>query len=80
MLRLQSNRAGRDDVVDDHFIVLDHDPVDHQPQDLLLRLEGWLLSMSRKLWVRFFYCFENVHREVALQRPLLAAPQHYLRR
>src|SRR5215217_3804320 len=35
-------------------------------------------SMSRKLWVRLFHCFEGVHREVALQRPLLAAPQCYL--
>ena len=39
-------------------------------------VHGYLLkhSMSRMLWVRFFYCFEGVHREVALQRPLLAAP------
>jgi len=29
--RLQSNRAGRNDVVNYHFVVLDHDPVDHQP-------------------------------------------------
>ncbi|MDP9456960.1 MAG: hypothetical protein M3Q60_14545 [Actinomycetota bacterium] len=36
---MQSNRAGRDDVVDDHFVVLDHNPVDHQAQDLLPRLE-----------------------------------------
>jgi hypothetical protein len=34
--------------------------------------------MSRKLWVRLFHCFEGIHREVALQRPLLAAPQCYL--
>ena len=31
MLCLQSNRAGRNDMVDDHFIVFDNDPVDHQP-------------------------------------------------
>jgi hypothetical protein len=37
------------------------------------------LSMSRKLWVRFLCYLEGVHREVALQRPLLAAPQGYLR-
>ncbi len=37
-------------------------------------------SMSRKLWVWFSYCFEGVHREIALERPLLAAPQGYLRR
>ncbi len=36
--------------------------------------------MSRMLWVWFSYCFEGVHREVALQRPLLAGPQGYLRR
>src|SRR5215210_4509598 len=36
--------------------------------------------MSRKLWVWFSHCFEGVHREVALQRPLLTAPQGYLRR
>src|SRR5215210_6168424 len=35
--------------------------------------------MSGKLWVRFL-CFESVHREVASERPLLAAPQRYLRR
>src|SRR5215213_3866303 len=39
---------------------------------------GFYSSMSRKLWVRLFHCFEGVHREVALQRPLLAAPQCYL--
>src|SRR5215210_2856619 len=32
------------------------------------------------LWVWFSYCFEGGHREVAFQRPLLAAPQCYLRR
>src|SRR5215211_6456870 len=36
-------------------------------------------SMSRKLWVWFTYRFEDVHREVAPERPLLAAPQGYLR-
>src|SRR5215218_6548557 len=36
-------------------------------------------SMSRKLWVRFFHCLEGIHREVTFQRPLLAAPQGYLR-
>src|SRR3712207_1175446 len=35
--------------------------------------------MSRMLWVWVFRCLEGVHREVALQRPLLAAPQGYLR-
>src|SRR5215213_9422593 len=35
--------------------------------------------MSRKLWVGFLYCFESVHREVTSERPLLAAPQGYLR-
>src|SRR5215213_1264844 len=35
--------------------------------------------MSRKLWVGFLYCFESVHREVTPERPLLAAPQGYLR-
>ncbi len=29
--------------------------------------------MSRKLWVWFLHCLKGVHREVALQRPLLAA-------
>src|SRR5215211_7057671 len=38
-----------------------------------------LESMSRKLWVRFFHCLEGIHREVTFQRPLLAAPQGYLR-
>jgi hypothetical protein len=28
-------------------------------------------SMSRILWVWFSHCFEGVHREVALQHPLL---------
>src|SRR3712207_1161543 len=37
------------------------------------------MSMSRMLWVWAFRCLEGVHREVALQRPLLAAPQGYLR-
>ncbi len=37
------------------------------------------LSMSRKLWVRFLCFFQGVHRKIALQRPLLAAPQDYLR-
>ncbi len=37
-------------------------------------------SMSGKLWVWVFYCFESIHRKVAFQRPLLAAPQGYLRR
>src|SRR3712207_8824974 len=36
--------------------------------------------MSRMLWGRVLRCFEGVHREVAFQRPLLAAPQGYLRR
>src|SRR5829696_3765205 len=36
------------------------------------------MSMSRKLWVRVFHCFEGVHLEVALQSPLLAPPQRYL--
>src|ERR671916_3288328 len=42
---------------------------------------GWaqLTSMSRMLWVWVFRRLEGVHREVALQRPLLAAPQGYLR-
>jgi hypothetical protein len=31
-------------------------------------------SMSRKLWVWFLCLFEGIHRQVALQRPLLAAP------
>src|SRR5215213_4781440 len=35
--------------------------------------------MSRMLWVWVFRCLEGVHREIALQRPLLAAPQGYLR-
>src|SRR5215211_2427404 len=39
-------------------------------------IERW--SMSRMLWVWFSYCFEGVHREVASERPLLAAPQSYL--
>jgi len=47
MFRLQSNQAGRDDVVDDHFVVLDHDPVYHQPQDLLLRLERRIFEGTR---------------------------------
>src|SRR5215216_1511395 len=34
--------------------------------------------MSRKLWLRLFHCFEGVYREVALQHPLLGAPQRYL--
>src|SRR5215207_8424647 len=42
--RLQSNRTGRNDVVNYHSRILDHDPVDHQPQDLLLRLEGGVLQ------------------------------------
>src|SRR3712207_3611860 len=38
------------------------------------------LSTSRKVWVGFFGRFEGVlYNEVALQRPLLAAPQSYLR-
>src|SRR5215212_5034048 len=32
-----------------------------------------------QLWVWVFRCLEGVHREVALQRPLFAAPQGYLR-
>jgi hypothetical protein len=36
-------------------------------------------SMSRKLWVRLFHCFERVYREVAPERPSLTAPQGYLR-
>src|SRR5215213_261878 len=32
-----------------------------------------------QLWVWVFRCLEGVHREIALQRPLLAAPQGYLR-
>src|SRR5215210_7843384 len=35
-------------------------------------------SMSRILWVWFFY-FESVHREIASESPFLAAPQGYLR-
>ena len=34
--------------------------------------------MSQVLWGRFHCFFEGVHRQVALQRPLLAAPQGYL--
>src|SRR5215216_1904503 len=37
-------------------------------------------SMSRKLWVRFLHYLQGAHREIALERPLLAAPQGYLRR
>jgi hypothetical protein len=37
------------------------------------------VSTSGKLWVRFFHRFEGFHREVALWRPFLAAPQDYLR-
>jgi hypothetical protein len=36
--------------------------------------KGFNTSMSRKLWVQFFHCFKGIHSEVALQRPLLAAP------
>ena len=36
------------------------------------------LSMSRELWLRFFYYLEGVHREAMFQRPLLDAPQGYL--
>jgi hypothetical protein len=39
-----------------------------------------LKSMSRKLWVRVSYWFEGIHRQVAPERPLLAAPQSDLRR
>src|SRR5215212_1878073 len=35
--------------------------------------------MSRKLWVWFLRCLEDVHREVAPSHPLLATPQGYLR-
>src|SRR5215210_2945949 len=35
--------------------------------------------MSRKLWVWFLCSSEGVHREVASERPLFAAPQSYLR-
>jgi hypothetical protein len=41
---------------------------------------GTCVLQCRMLWVWFSYCFEGVHREVALQRPLLAAPQSYQRR
>jgi hypothetical protein len=36
-------------------------------------------SMSRMLWVWFLRSLESVHRQIASQRPLLAAPQGYLR-
>src|SRR5215208_8179688 len=36
-------------------------------------------SMSRILWVWFLCYLKSVHREVAPERPLLAAPQGYLR-
>src|SRR5215211_7395082 len=39
---------------------------------------GDISSMSRKLWVRFLR-FEGVYRKVTSQRPLLGAPQSYLR-
>src|SRR5215217_3018628 len=38
-----------------------------------------LSSMSRILWVWFLCYLKSVHREVAPERPLLAAPQGYLR-
>ena len=44
---MQPNRAGRNDVVDDYPFFLDHDPVDHQPQDLLPRLERWIFEGAR---------------------------------
>ena len=34
--------------------------------------------MSRMLWVWFLCFFESVYRQVAFERPLLAAPQSYL--
>jgi hypothetical protein len=39
---LQSNRCHRDDVADGHSAVFENDPVDDQPQDLLLDLKGWI--------------------------------------
>src|SRR5215218_10947478 len=44
-----------------------------------LTAQGGDMSMSRKLWVRFFQRLEGVHREVTFQHPLLGAPQGYLR-
>lgn len=46
----------------------------------LMELEVEEQSMSRKLWVWFLCCLESVHREIAPERPLLTAPQGYLRR
>ncbi len=36
---LQSNRTGRNDMMDDHLVALDHDSVHYQLQNLLPGLE-----------------------------------------
>jgi hypothetical protein len=39
---LQSNRCHRDDVADGHSALVEDHPVNHQPQNLLLDLKGWI--------------------------------------
>ena len=39
---LQSNRCHRDDVPDGHSALFEDDPVNNQPQNLLLDLKGWI--------------------------------------
>ena len=40
----QSKRHSRNDVLDHQAVVLDKDAVNHQPKDLLFRVERWLLE------------------------------------